>query len=233
MKTIRQFSKNKFFASFLALVMGFSAVYAGPSKKTILVDTNKTGEEIFKEILFLDNNELGMDLPAFRDQFELLRNLSAEQQRERRALADNIVNVLKQANPNYFRTFKTNILSDNPYTIAQTIHDASNLVIRNLSLVSEFNEFKNYMNENGKNYDLTNKEDINRLTKDLEALSKNMNGGRQALFVGPVVIAVALAVVAVAAIAYVVFNVKWGVMQDISHSTLEQDMFITQVMRAY
>jgi len=233
MKTFRNLSKNKFFASVLALVMSFTAVYSTPARTRIVVDESASGEQIFKEILFFENSTLGMDLPAFRDQFEMLRNLSPEQQAERRALADNIVRVLQQSDSNYFRNFKANILSDNPYTIARTIHDASNLVITKLSLVTEFTEFKDFMNANGRNYDLTNKSDIDRLTKDLEALAKNMNGGRQALFVGPVVIAVALAVVAVAAIAYVVFNVKWGVMQDQTQNTLERDVFIAQVMRAY
>ena len=126
MKTIREYSSNKFFISFMTLLI-FTFTSFGSQinhKKTFSKMQGKSGEQIYREILFFEGNTLNIDIPAFREQLDQIKNLTPEQNEQREEMIDRVVQIINKNNPNYFNEFKKDILSDNPYTIQKAIGEA-------------------------------------------------------------------------------------------------------------
>jgi len=130
---------------------------------------DKTGEQIFREIIFFEGNQFSLNLPAFRDLTETTRNLTNAQKQERATTVDKIVSLINRQDQGYFNSFKSKILSRNPYTIAEAVIEARIVVGRSLGLVQEFGQIEAFMASNRDRYDLTRDADYARLKSDLRS----------------------------------------------------------------
>lgn len=131
--------------------------------------TNRTGEQIFREVIFFEGEVFTMNLPAFRDLREINQRLSSEQRTIRTATFDKIIELIKKQDARYFDNFKTKIVSDNPYTVIQAITEARAIVANSLGLVEEYNQIETYMVTHKDRYDLTKDQDYVRLKNDLRS----------------------------------------------------------------
>lgn len=231
MKTIRKIASNKFFISIMTLmVFTYSSFGNVINHKKIFADAaGKTGEQIFKEILFFEGNTLQIDIPAYRDQLDQVRNLTEEQRQQRNEMMARVIQIIKKNDVNYFNKFKSDITSDNPYTIQKAVGEAGQLMITSLSLASEYSVYNKYMQENGHKYDLTKKADVDRLSAEFSRISGNAQ-------LAWVVVVVVLALAVAAAVAWVSFNLWFTEIVsngDNDYERLEQELLIKQLIANY
>ena len=231
MKTIRKYSSNKFFISFMTfLVFTFSSFGNVINYKKIFADASgKTGEQIFKEILFFEGNTLRINIPAYNDQLDQVRNLTAEQRREKNEMMARVISIIKKNDANYFNKFKSDITSDNPYTIQRAVGAAGQLMVTSLTLASEYSIYNDYMQENGHKYDLTKKADVDRLSAEFSRISGNAQ-------LAWVVVVVVLALAVAAAVAWVSFNLWFTEIVsngNNDYERLEQELLIKQLIANY
>lgn len=233
MKTIRKYASNKFFISFMTfLVFTFSSFGNVINHKKIFADAaGKTGEQIFREILFFEGNTLQIDVPAYRDQLDQIKNLNAEQRQQREEMITRVIQIIKKNDVNYFNKFKSDITSDNPYTIQKAVSGAGQLMITSLNMASEYDVYNRYMQENGHNYDLTKKADVDRLSDEFSKIS-----GNSRLACVAVVVVLVLALAVAAAVAWVSFNLWFTEIAsggDHDYERLEQELLIKQLIANY
>jgi SdpC family antimicrobial peptide len=235
MKTIRKYSSNKFFISFMtALVFTFSSFGSQLAHKKLFNNVaEKTGEQIFREILFFEGNTLDINIPAFQEQLDVIRNLTPEQNREREQMINTVIGVIHQTRPNYFNEFKNDILSDNPYTIQTAMAEAGQLLVTSLNLSRDYRMYSEFMEANGSNYDLSKKEDVDRLSRDFQQMS---GAGVERAMCAWVVVVVALALAVAAAVAWVSFNLWFTEIVSSGngdYERLEQELLIRQLIANY
>ncbi|NBL65070.1 hypothetical protein GV828_07645 [Flavobacterium sp. NST-5] len=155
------------FSMLLTLSVGSFAKTTLSVKDVKIID--RSGEQIFREVIFFEGEVFTMNLPAFRDLRSINQRLTPEQRSARSATFDKIIELIKKQDASYFANFKSKILSDNPYTVIQAITEARSIVATSIGLVEEYNQIENYMITHRDRYDLTKDEDYNRLKSDLRS----------------------------------------------------------------
>src|SRR5690606_9568739 len=173
METIRKITKNKFFATIMSFVLLFTSSYqVNAINIEINVNAGLSGEEMFREIFFFQGNIPIEDLPtAIQEEVNSLKNFTKSEQEKRDEALDNVVNIIKQTNPDYFDNLKNAVQSKNHYEVKKEIAVGGTLIINALDLGEAYDQIVQYSQD--KRFDLSNNEDIERFKKDINVeLSK-------------------------------------------------------------
>ena len=203
MKTTRKIAKNKFFASIMSFMLLFATTYnANASASISTYDKEISGEQMFREIFFLQGGTMSKSLPkAVQQEYASLENLSKEQKLERSKLVNNVVSLINENNSSYFNTLKKVILDKNHYQIKEQLAVGGDLIINALNLQVESKKISEYLKD--KKIDLSNTDEVNKLVKELNLDANNYpEGGElkmQTCIAVAIVVVLAFALAAVAA----------------------------------
>lgn len=245
---------KKIFKQTIAVLLCICILGMQGCSKEQKTNPNMTGEQMFREIMLFQGENLEDKMPYFSATIHLLENSDETGKAERAKICDEIIHLIKASNPKYFDEFKRVIESDNLYEINKALVGASSLTIKQLKTIPKYSAVTKdalaYMKNNKSKYNLKNKSDAGKMAKDLNmslskssvVLRKSSQGSTQeeaiALAVAAVVaavvweVAVAVNVVAVATVGYKVLAV-WGAEGTESESGLDNELVVAAIAENY
>lgn len=244
MKTFKKLAQSKLFVFTLCALM-INLPIMGQikmNKKNALnkrienISKEKSGEQMFREILFLEG-DIEINIPSFQKEIYLLKNLNEKQQKERTQATNNIISVINDKDKDFFNYFKKSILSDNPFEIQKAVSLGANLTLSSMGLVKENQKINDFLNDEGFKYDFSKQSEVENFKKDIQKFMKinnisqstNDTMGVRVCVAGPVVLVYAIAAAAVV----VAFQVWFFAHGPNNPNTLESDMYIKQIIKNY
>ena len=263
MKIIRKLMANQFFVMFMACCVflvsckkqeiiradqtSSNQLQSNDSNKSV-VNQTYSGEELFRQILLMENNKNGNNIPQYTPFLEMISKLSLEQQKMRMETIDQIVNGVNKIDGKYFDHFKEVIYSNDPYKIDQELKNAANIVMAVSALIPEKGKVLEASQEIAKKiagqYDLTNPnqaqnfkaEVINLLGKDFSEYNVESEAGRAGQ--GKCLLLVVLVAVAAVGVLVAVVDGLWvrSFRSGIEHATgkdLENDQLVLSIIKQY
>lgn len=217
MKTARRLAKNPVFAFLLTGVTLFaSCTKQAPSNPASPeIEVELTGEEMFREIMLLDGENVDSRIPAYTEGVETIAALTDEQDQMRVEFINEIVSSIDNHDPQYFAHFKSVMTSGDPYSIEKEMVNASRIIQVSLMENETYGEYisqaKVIAEETQNNYDFSKSEDVDAFASNIEEqlleenheLSQRTIVALAAVVVVAVVVWEAAAIVNVAAVATV------------------------------
>ncbi|NAW50480.1 hypothetical protein GNY06_03455 [Elizabethkingia argentiflava] len=174
MKKIRFFMQNKIvLTSFSSIVLLASCSREeSPNKEEVQQVTKITGENIFRQIFFLQGGEANVlkSIPTYSYNLEKIEDLSSKEKSASEKYINEIVNILKQNNSNYFNDFESKMKSKDPYIIDQSLKQGAEDIVTAIKNSSEKKRYNSAM----KIYKDKYKSASLKTAKDLENLKLNL-----------------------------------------------------------
>lgn len=165
MKTIRSFTKSPLTIAVLLIAFlnlscnqdDFVESYVDNS-----VSDKYSGEELFRNIVLLENKEIVSKIPQYEDIVDLLSNISTDQEKELKEFNDEIVINIKSFDETFFEEFEKMIYSKDVQKIESALELAGEKVLVGLSLSKKYNsaytEVEKILNKVEKNPNITQEE---------------------------------------------------------------------------
>lgn len=173
-----------------------------------------TGEELFKQIVLIEGNDIDKKIPEYAPIIDELNKLTPEQQEAGKIFNDYIIQQVKSTNPNYFNNLKEAVDSKQLYAIKEVISQSHDVIINALKNSKEHGQLvqavESFINANPDKYNFNSEQDKEKLMNDLrEYLSKegvvgNPNA-RGLIIVAAILIYQAIAIIQVGAVALGVY----------------------------
>ncbi len=260
MKKVRKLMKNKWFACSLSGFMFFISC----EKQAIVTETinttenaetraafadadadGMTGEQMFREILFLEGDDVAGKIPQYAEYTDLIASLPDDVREERTTYTDLIVDEIGAIDPDYFTHFKSVIDSKDPYAITNELRSASDVVLSVSESIPEYGMYAEDVQTISDGlvdaYDLTTPDGVEAyktaVLDELAAMHPEFEGAgadaELAVCVAVVVVVVLAAAVAAAAVA-IVF-VFWGAVAnpDVAEVSLRNEEIVNSIIENY
>src|SRR5690606_4943186 len=175
MKTIKKIAKNKFFVSFMSFMLLFTTSYsANAARINFVPDSGLSGEQMFREIFFLQNGDLVESLPnAIQEEYAAINNLTSEEKELRNSLINNVVSFIKDNSPGYFDSLKQVVTSQDPYQLKEKLGIGGDLILTALSLQGEYKSLSEYLGD--RKVDLNDRDEVKNLVNELRAQASSNN----------------------------------------------------------
>ncbi|MGX1023369.1 hypothetical protein [Psychroflexus sp. MBR-150] len=246
MKLIRSIARSKYFASIMSCLLIFLTVDGVRSNNIItesinnsnlklnFLESNTSGEQMFREIFFLQDGKFVEALPVvIQKEYEQIKNLNSIQLEERKKMINQVISLIKKHNSEYFHNLKEAVVSDNPYEIKDKIKRGGELVINALKLNDDYQSLVNYL-EN-RELDLSDSNQVEKLAEELRLqTSKAALSDKEICIAVATVGVLAIAVAGVAVIATVFVEViNYGIDSKPQSSTLKAEKYINAIIANY
>jgi|GEM_PF-2566755 len=240
MKRIRQISHSPILSLFLCLTI--LTLQSCSKDEPLIKKQNLSGEQMFREIILLQGENVAKKIPYFSTTIETLKNDTPEEIEQRKALNDEIINGINISNRTYFSNFKKIIESDDLFEINKALTNGAKLAIgvmlKSKTYGSLIAEARQIVSEKKNNYDLRKSSDAAKLSTSVKSTlmmshpeSKSQKSVCLAIAAVVVLVlweaAAAVNVVAVATVAVYAWAVFWGPSSQIDSTILNIDTLET------
>ncbi len=157
------------------LLSSFFMLMTSCSSSDQVVKPELSGEDMFREIVLFQGENVGEKIPAYAPVASQLAVLDEEQKIGVQDFCDQIIASVNKLDPNYLEHFKSTMLTDDPYLIQEEIGKAGKLVYTILSNSDEYGKFLDgvdtFIAENKDEYDFS---DESQLEAFASAMKKDM-----------------------------------------------------------
>lgn len=206
MKTISSFSKKPLTIAVLLLAFlnlscnqdDFVESYVDNS-----LSNKYSGEELFRNIVLLENKDIVNKIPQYGEIIDLLSTMSTDQEEELKEFNDEIVANIKSFDGTFFQEFQKMIYSKDIQKIESALELAGDKVLVGLSLSEKYNsayaEVEKILNEVEKNPDIS-QEEMETVLKDtfeFEDIPQSEEAAALALVLAVTIVAAVLLAAAV------------------------------------
>ena len=198
------------------------------NKTKIEAKKEKSGEQMFREILFLEG-DFESDIPSVQKEINNVKNLNFENKKKRNEFINNIVSLIKKKDSDFFNFFKKSILSDNPFVIQKAIITGSHLMISSTGLTKEYDLINNFINNEGYKYDFSKEDKINEFKKDIENLKISNNINNNVGMGINVVVHYDVSIV----VCYIVAKVHFYALGPNNPNSLERELYTKKIISNY
>lgn len=231
MKTARKLAKNPVFA---LLLTGLTLFSTSCSKQqvsnpaTVNQTIEMTGEQMFREIMLIDGENIESRIPQYAEGVQSIENLTKEQNEVRIEFINEIVASINKLDPNYFTHFKSTINSGDLYLIREEMAKASKIIQSSIMSSEKYGAYISQATAiaeaSQSEYDFSNPAEVDAFAENIETqllennaeLSQRTIVALAAVVVVAVVVWEAAAFVNVAAVATVAAW-AWAVVESAHH----------------